>query len=247
MASMSCSADGKTAEKRILAVLETRLSPIIARCVLKFAVSTLRVDLDALLADQVPAVLKEVRRGVNLYASEHVAECMRLLEPIMSEIALPVRSQSRQAPPLTPGDRRAPVPSRESAGKSSSVPITSEADVVLARHAARELCARMGFSHAEAVKAATVVSELARNIVVYAGTGEITVAPWINHAHAGIEIRAVDDGPGIPHLDIILSGRYRSRTGLGLGILGARRLAREFEISAPAGKGTHIVARTARH
>lgn len=117
---------------------------------------------------------------------------------------------------------------------------------MVARHAARDLCARLGFSHAEAVKAATVVSELARNIVVYAGKGEIAVAPWTNHAHSGIEIRASDQGPGIPHLDVILSGRYRSRTGLGLGILGAKRLAREFEISAAPGRGTHVIARLAR-
>ena len=90
------------------------------------------------------------------------------------------------------------------------------------------------------VKVATVVSELARNIHQYAGEGVILLHP-LNGTRPGMRVTARDSGPGIPHLDQVLSGRWRSKNGMGLGLLGTRRLMNTFEIVAPPGQGTTVV------
>lgn len=99
-----------------------------------------------------------------------------------------------------------------------------------------------GFSIPDAVKIATVVSELARNIVVYAQKGRVEFEVF-RTPRVGIEIVAFDDGPGIADVAHILSGKYRSRTGMGLGLLGSKRLVDEFTVDSAPGKGTRVVAR----
>ncbi|UJR86642.1 ATP-binding protein [Sandaracinus amylolyticus] len=118
--------------------------------------------------------------------------------------------------------------------------IRVEDDVIRARAEARDLAARVGFDPVDAIKIATVVSELARNIVMYAGTGTITVRPLV--AARGLEIESVDSGPGIADLDAILGGRYRSRKGLGLGIAGSKRLLDSMDVTTGP-TGTRIVGR----
>lgn len=123
--------------------------------------------------------------------------------------------------------------------------VTSEADVVACRTAARELSAALGFSAVEQTKIATVVSELTRNIVRYAASGTIELKELRDAAGnvRGIEVRAQDQGPGIVGLDDILAGRYRSRTGMGLGLLGAKRLMSDLKVDTAPGRGTTVVAR----
>jgi serine/threonine-protein kinase RsbT len=99
-----------------------------------------------------------------------------------------------------------------------------------------------GFSIPDAVKIATVVSELAHNIVVYAQKGRIEFEVF-RAPRVAIEIVATDDGPGIADVAHILSGKYRSRTGMGLGLLGSKRLVDEFSVDSAPGKGTRVVAR----
>ena len=113
-------------------------------------------------------------------------------------------------------------------------------DVVIARKRVRQLAGAMGFDGLSQTRLATAASELIRNAHRYAGGG--TLDCWLSHdaIRQALHIRVRDDGPGIPHLDTVLGGQYRSTTGLGLGIAGARRLADEFRIEAPAGKGTEV-------
>jgi len=123
--------------------------------------------------------------------------------------------------------------------------VTGEADVVACRTAARELSASLGFTAVDQTKIATVVSELARNIVRYAVSGTIELKELRDAAGTvrGIEVRAQDQGPGIAGLDEILAGRYRSKTGMGLGLLGAKRLMGDLQVDTAPGRGTTVVAR----
>lgn len=113
------------------------------------------------------------------------------------------------------------------------VPITSARDLVDARQKGRALAGALGFSTAQATLIAAVISELARNIVEYAGRGEIILHP---DGDAGMIISARDQGPGIPDLQAAFRSGYSTSGGLGLGLPGVRRIADRFEIeSGPTG------------
>ncbi|MCE4226995.1 response regulator [Methylobacterium sp. C25] len=119
-------------------------------------------------------------------------------------------------------------------------PIEHEDDIVTVRQRVRRLAERLGFALQDQTRIATAVSEIARNAYAYAGGGRIEYG--LDEAHAGqsLVIRVSDRGPGIPHLEDILEGRYRSSTGLGIGITGSRRLMDRFEIEAAGGNGTVV-------
>jgi serine/threonine-protein kinase RsbT len=83
----------------------------------------------------------------------------------------------------------------------------------------------------------TAVSELARNIVLYAGTGQVEVRPT---SPPGLEVVARDNGPGIANLARIMGGDYRSRHGMGLGLRGVKKLAERFDVQTAPGRGTTV-------
>lgn len=113
-----------------------------------------------------------------------------------------------------------------------------ESDIARARSAARDLGQALGVSPLVLQKLATIVSELARNIISYAGSGRLALRPGEGGRRC-VHIEARDQGPGIPNLAEILAGRYKSRSGLGLGILGTKRLADKFAIESNSG-GTRV-------
>jgi signal transduction histidine kinase/CheY-like chemotaxis protein len=121
-----------------------------------------------------------------------------------------------------------------------SVRVQYEHDVVAARQRTRQLAETLGFDAQQQTRLATAVSEIARNTFNYAGGGRVEFALEGNTAPQLFSIRVLDTGPGIPHLDQILSGRYRSGTGMGLGIIGAQRLMDRFRIDTAPGKGTSV-------
>src|SRR5262249_50844312 len=106
----------------------------------------------------------------------------------------------------------------------SSTAVFSESDIVTACNHARRLCDQAGAKSFAMHKIMTIVSELGRNIVTYAGGGRIEIA-LEKHPSKRIVVRAIDEGPGIANVQDVLSGRYRSRTGLGKGLLGTKRLS----------------------
>jgi len=120
-----------------------------------------------------------------------------------------------------------------------SVPVESEEDVVLARQRARQVAALLSFDSQDQIRIATAVSEIARNAYSYAGGGVIDFRVDGNSAPQLLQIVVRDRGPGIRNLDEILSGRYQSKTGMGLGILGAQRLLDRVDIDSSP-KGTTI-------
>ncbi len=121
-----------------------------------------------------------------------------------------------------------------------SVPIRSDLDILSARQQGRQMTAGIGFSNVDQVATATAISELARNIVQYARTGEIVLSLVQQEGKRGIMIVARDQGPGIADLDLVLQGGYSSSGSLGLGISGTRRLMDDFEIASEVGKGTTV-------
>jgi len=126
--------------------------------------------------------------------------------------------------------------------ESLDIAIKVEGDIVRARGAGRDMCRDLGLSEINQVKVATAISELARNIFHYAKTGNIALRR-LSAPRPGIEIIATDQGPGIPDLKLVLSGSYKSKTGMGKGLLGARRLVDFFEVDTGAERGTRVVLR----
>ena len=123
------------------------------------------------------------------------------------------------------------------------VPILTEYDIVTARQRVKELSTALNFSSAEQTLVATCVSELARNIVEYAGTGEMTIGLTNNKEAKGIIIIAEDKGPGIPDIELAMKDGYSTSKGLGIGLPGSRRIMDEFEIVSKPGEGTTITVK----
>lgn len=121
-----------------------------------------------------------------------------------------------------------------------NVPINSERDIVLARQKGRALATELGFSVGNATLIATAISELARNIVSYAGNGEIVMRVVRDSDRTGITIVASDSGPGIADLTLALRDGFSTSGSLGIGLPGARRLMDEFDINSKPGRGTII-------
>ena len=118
--------------------------------------------------------------------------------------------------------------------------ISSERDIVLARQKGRALATELGFSVGNATLIATAISELARNIVAYAGKGEMVMSIVYNSDRTGITIVASDSGPGISDIPLALRDGYSTSGSLGIGLPGARRLMDEFNIESQPGHGTII-------
>jgi signal transduction histidine kinase/CheY-like chemotaxis protein len=119
--------------------------------------------------------------------------------------------------------------------------IASEADVVATRQRARRIAELLGFDQQDQTRIATAVSEIARNAFSYAGGGSSEFLLDAKSTPQAFAIRIADKGKGIADLECILEGRYRSTSGMGLGLVGARRLTDRFEITTAKGKGTQVL------
>jgi serine/threonine-protein kinase RsbT len=120
------------------------------------------------------------------------------------------------------------------------VRICDDSDVVVARRRARELASQQGFSETEIVALATAVTEIARNIVVHAGTGELTFTTATDARRRGVIVTARDAGPGIAHVEQAMQDGFSTSRSLGFGLPGARRLVDEFAIESSVGVGTKV-------
>jgi len=156
------------------------------------------------------------RRQREVDAASHVLRCdlcARLCQPLMG------RGQPRD--------------------DEVRVPIRSDADIVTARQVARELAARLGFTRTDLTILATAVSEVTRNIVRFAGSGEVVVE-LVTGPRRGVQVVARDAGPGIEDVDQALADGFSTYDGLGLGLPGARRLMDEFAVVSEPGHGTTV-------
>lgn len=120
------------------------------------------------------------------------------------------------------------------------VPINTEVDILNARQQGRAMALQLGFSSGDLTLIATAISEVARNIVVYAKRGEISLSLVQEAGRNGIMVVARDQGPGIPDIPRAMQDGYSTGKSLGLGLPGAKRIMDEFAIVSEVGKGTTI-------
>lgn len=198
-------------EQQLLSILEEQLSSLTARTLLTRCSAALGVRSSELGVQHVPEFVRKLEIGVRLFVP---AEQQRMLLDRVRALA--------SAPKM----------------ERLTVEVDSEADVAKARIAARNAAVNLGANSYVVQKIATAVSELARNIALYAGSGRIDLIP-IEHPEAKLKIIASDRGPGIPDVPHVLSGRYKSKTGLGRGLISLRRMADGFDLRTGA-NGTTV-------
>lgn len=123
------------------------------------------------------------------------------------------------------------------------VPISTDADIVVARQKGRELASQLGFTLTDSTLIATAISELARNIVRYAKHGEILIKNSHVSDKVCIVVVARDKGPGIANIAQAMQDGFSTSGGLGLGLPGVKRLMDEFHIDSDPNSGTTVTIR----
>jgi len=203
--------------------LQPYVGAIVARSITQVAIGQCGITAGSTPSpEQIQGFINGIENGVRAFLADsfQADECMARLREHLGVGG------------VTPGT---------AAARQLVVEITEEYDIVSARGKSRDLCAELGFPMPEQIKIATIVSELARNIVQYVGTGRIELNT-VTAPRVGIEIIATDGGSGIPNIDVVLSGSYKSKTGMGVGLLGTKRLMDDFQIDSGP-RGTRIVTR----
>jgi serine/threonine-protein kinase RsbT len=124
--------------------------------------------------------------------------------------------------------------------ESFVININNEFDIVLARQKGREVSKELQFGGVDQARITTAISELARNIYLYAGSGQITIQVLNENGRKGIQITAADKGPGINDIRMVLQDGFSTSGGLGAGLPGVKRLMDSFDIDSMPGSGTKI-------
>ena len=122
----------------------------------------------------------------------------------------------------------------------SSVSVVTENDIVTARQTGRSMAASLGFNETDQTLIATAISEVARNLISYGGGGDVHFEIVERGGDKGLNVKAVDQGPGIVDIDKAMQDGFSTVKSLGLGLPGARRLMDDFEISSEPGRGTSV-------
>jgi serine/threonine-protein kinase RsbT len=124
------------------------------------------------------------------------------------------------------------------------IPVRTDLDIVSARVEGRNLAKEMGFGTIDQARIATAISELARNVILYAPEGRVTVKAIVSDdGGQGIEVVCEDDGPGIANVELVMQDGYSTSSGLGMGLPGTKRLMDEFKIETKLGVGTKVTVR----
>lgn len=123
---------------------------------------------------------------------------------------------------------------------SEVLPVRREGDIVSVRQAVRKWAVEIKCSLVDQTKVVTAASELARNLLIYGGGGEVKLEKLQEGLRGGVRVTFEDQGPGIPDIQQALSDGYTSGSGMGLGLGGAKRLVNDFSIESEVGKGTRV-------
>ncbi|MEC4202595.1 anti-sigma regulatory factor [Bacillus paralicheniformis] len=124
----------------------------------------------------------------------------------------------------------------------SCVKILTEWDIVAARQLGRNVAKELGFGTVDQARITTAISELARNIYLYAGKGSICIEQVQEEGKKGLKIVAEDEGPGIADIKKVMEDGFSTSGGLGAGLPGVKRLMDQFELNSDAENGTDIQA-----
>ena len=121
--------------------------------------------------------------------------------------------------------------------------VESDRDIVSARQQGRLMAKQLGFSPGTSTLIATAISELARNILMYAQKGEVLIRTLEENGNRGLAVEARDRGPGIPQPERALEDGYSTSGRLGLGLPGVKRLMDDFRLETGPGRGTVVSVR----
>jgi serine/threonine-protein kinase RsbT len=121
-----------------------------------------------------------------------------------------------------------------------SIPVVEPKDIVAVRHAVRRQAVKINLSLVDQTKIVTAASELARNMLIYGGGGEVTLEILEQDLRRGLRATFIDKGPGIPDVSLALRDGFTTGEGMGLGLGGAKRLVNEFNIESAPGEGTRV-------
>lgn len=187
----------------VIEMLSHYVSPIIAKSITTRALREHRIDPEKLGRDDLQALRSRLESGLRVFADPASVDGFRV------EIAALV------------GDR--------GLREAVTIPVRTERDLADALSETRRICDSWRIRVIVRQRIATVVSELARNIVSYTPGGVLELIP-IEGPKPRVLVRATDTGTGIPNLDEVLGGKYKSKTGLGKGLLGSKRLSDRFQI-----------------
>ncbi len=124
--------------------------------------------------------------------------------------------------------------------ETGTLAIDSEDDILRARQRAREVAEDLGFRRTDVTRIVTAVSELSRNVYLYAGRGEMRWRALERHGRSGLELQFVDQGPGIEDVEAVLAGEYSTSEGMGRGVTGTKQLVDEIDIETELGEGTTV-------
>ena len=124
--------------------------------------------------------------------------------------------------------------------KAEIISVAVSGDIVAVRHAVRRQAVKINLSLVDQTKIVTAASELARNMLIYGGGGEVTLELLQDGLRHGLRVHFVDTGPGIPNIELALRDGFTTGKGMGLGLGGAKRLVNQFNIESAPGKGTRV-------
>ncbi len=125
--------------------------------------------------------------------------------------------------------------------ESKTIALEYDHDIAVARNEVRSLAAALGFRMLDQTRLATVASELARNIVKYAGRGRLIAQPTQDpNGRQALRLIFEDQGPGIPNIEEAMRDGFSTGRGLGKGLPGSKRLVDEFKIESEIGQGTRV-------
>jgi serine/threonine-protein kinase RsbT len=189
--------------QRLLGVLRRYLSSVNSEVVLSRALRECSIRPEHFSVREVPALISRLENGIRLFVPSDRQQALK--EELESFVG------------------------RGDTADKHSIPVMGEEDISRARMLARNLAEDFGATASSVQKVATIVSELARNIVSYTSGGNITVSV-VDGSPRKIRIQASDRGPGVANLNQIMAGEYKSKTGLGKGLTGVKRLAHRFDI-----------------
>jgi len=222
----------KTVEKEIGAILTGTISSITQRSIFNRLGGLASTPIQQLTASDRATIMQELENSVKLFARSNsaqlIASCARALNSGTGSGGTATATATAAAQvPMTP----------------KKMPIDQEKDIATARLEAWSEAVRIGLSKFASVKVATAVSELARNIVFYAGKGTVELRSVKDERGTlGLQIIASDQGPGIPQskLDEIWAGTYKSQRGMGKGLVAVKKLVDDFQLDTRPGVGTTV-------
>ncbi|HWM91141.1 MAG TPA: ATP-binding protein [Thermoanaerobaculia bacterium] len=232
----------RTVEDAVGAVLSGAISAITQRSIFNRLGGLARTPVGQLGPVERQTVLKELESSLRLFARGSSAELLAACERALTE-GTGGSSGGSGATAGTPGSSSPSAGGATPAkGIHKTFAVEQEKDIATARLEAWSEAVRIGLSKFTAVKVATAVSELARNIVFYAGKGTVELRATEDDRGPSLHIVARDKGPGIEprKLEEIWAGTYKSQRGMGKGLLAVKKLVTDFHLDTGAGKGTTV-------